>query len=289
MNVRVARMLAPLALAAVGVAVLAAAANAQTYTTTAVSAASGTTTGIPSFGSFPDLTLGDTGPYVYDLQSFLAENGYLAVYPTGYFGSMTKAAVTAYQNAHSLPATGYFGSMTKATVATWMNSKASTMAVNTGVSAAVNAGGVPTNGSSVSASMLAPLYSTGYWYRGNWYGTIPTSTQDIAGYWNNGTWYPINNVPGMSTSVATANSGTGYWYNGTWYPTSTANVGGNASIDQGSTTSLGQTNSNAGVNDAMYGISYSRWNPYGGTVATTPNNMSCGYETSSTGTVFICR
>ncbi|HVY55338.1 MAG TPA: peptidoglycan-binding domain-containing protein, partial [Thermodesulfobacteriota bacterium] len=222
----------------------------------------------------------------YDLQSFLAEQGYLSVYPTGYFGAMTQSALAAYQSAHGVPATGYFGPLSKASITAWIATRSSTVAMNVGTS--INP--VSTNGTSVSTSMLAPLFPTGYWYQGNWYGVIPTSTKDIAGYWNNGVWYPINNVPGMSTSVATANSGTGYWYNGIFYPTSSSNVGGNASIDQAQgISSSTQADSSAANASSSFGVSKSNWNPYPGTVTGTSVSMSCGYETSSSGTTFICR
>ncbi|HEY9481241.1 MAG TPA: peptidoglycan-binding domain-containing protein, partial [Candidatus Paceibacterota bacterium] len=56
-----------------------------------------------------DLTIGSSGADVTALQNFLN------VTPaTGYFGSITKAAVTAYQSAHGVPATGYFGPLTRA-------------------------------------------------------------------------------------------------------------------------------------------------------------------------------
>ncbi|MDE1941418.1 MAG: peptidoglycan-binding protein, partial [Patescibacteria group bacterium] len=47
------------------------------------------------------LTIGTRGPEVTNLQTFLAIMGYLnRIYITGYFGPLTKAALTSYQLAH---------------------------------------------------------------------------------------------------------------------------------------------------------------------------------------------
>ena len=50
---------------------------------------------------------------VYILQNFLNKNGYLKVSPTGYFGSLTIAAVKAFQSANNLNPTGYVDSITR--------------------------------------------------------------------------------------------------------------------------------------------------------------------------------
>jgi peptidoglycan hydrolase-like protein with peptidoglycan-binding domain len=56
-----------------------------------------------------DLTVGSTGAAVTALQN------QLGVSPaTGYFGSITKAAVVAYQSANGVPSTGYVGALTRA-------------------------------------------------------------------------------------------------------------------------------------------------------------------------------
>jgi len=55
-----------------------------------------------------DLTVGSRGADVTALQNALG------VTSTGYFGSVTKAAVVSYQKAHGLPATGYVGALTRA-------------------------------------------------------------------------------------------------------------------------------------------------------------------------------
>jgi len=83
-----------------------------------------------------NLTVGSKGADVTALQTALG------VTATGYFGSITKAAVVAYQTAHSLPATGFVGPLTRAalngssasmTTTTTTTTTASTPSVNTGV------------------------------------------------------------------------------------------------------------------------------------------------------------
>lgn len=66
------------------------------------------------------LTVGSRGDDVTALQTWLVAKGYL-VMPSGvamgYFGSLTKAAVAAYQTAKGItPAVGYFGPVTRAAV-----------------------------------------------------------------------------------------------------------------------------------------------------------------------------
>ncbi|HUO50065.1 MAG TPA: peptidoglycan-binding domain-containing protein, partial [Candidatus Paceibacterota bacterium] len=43
------------------------------------------------------LSLGSTGPDVTTVQQLLQTNGYLSIAPTGYFGTLTQAAVQKYQ------------------------------------------------------------------------------------------------------------------------------------------------------------------------------------------------
>ncbi len=53
------------------------------------------------------ITIGSTGPQVRLLQQFLIQHDFLKVATTtGYFGSLTKTAVIAFQKAHDLPQTG---------------------------------------------------------------------------------------------------------------------------------------------------------------------------------------
>jgi hypothetical protein len=50
------------------------------------------------------------------LQKFLNDNGYLKVAPTGYFGTLTLAAVKAFQGENGVPETGFVGSLTRAKI-----------------------------------------------------------------------------------------------------------------------------------------------------------------------------
>jgi peptidoglycan hydrolase-like protein with peptidoglycan-binding domain len=64
-----------------------------------------------------DLTVGSSGTSVVVLQNALIAQGYLVMpagVTTGYFGSLTKAAVMKWQAANGLPSTGYFGPLSRA-------------------------------------------------------------------------------------------------------------------------------------------------------------------------------
>ena len=60
------------------------------------------------------LAPGWTGKEVTALQGILQKLGYFNNQITGYFGSLTASAVTAFQQAHSLPAVGVVGPKTRA-------------------------------------------------------------------------------------------------------------------------------------------------------------------------------
>lgn len=72
-----------------------------------------------SYSYTRDLTVGAKGADVTALQGLLISKGYLKIAsPTGYFGSLTQAAVAAWQAAVGLsPAAGYFGPKSRAYVA----------------------------------------------------------------------------------------------------------------------------------------------------------------------------
>jgi peptidoglycan hydrolase-like protein with peptidoglycan-binding domain len=60
------------------------------------------------------LTVGSRGEEVLCLQGHLIKDGLLAISPaTGYFGEMTKAAVTKWQESKGVPATGVFGTLSR--------------------------------------------------------------------------------------------------------------------------------------------------------------------------------
>ncbi len=64
-----------------------------------------------------NLTVGSRGADVTALQTLLQAKGFFTVTPTGYFGSITKRAVAAYQASMGItPAVGYFGPITRASV-----------------------------------------------------------------------------------------------------------------------------------------------------------------------------
>lgn len=63
-----------------------------------------------------DLTIGNTGADVTNLQKFLISKGHtIPAGATGYFGEQTRSALVKFQLAHSIaPAVGYFGPLTRA-------------------------------------------------------------------------------------------------------------------------------------------------------------------------------
>jgi peptidoglycan hydrolase-like protein with peptidoglycan-binding domain len=61
------------------------------------------------------LQIGSTGQGVTQLQQILIADGYLLISaPTGYYGSLTVAAVEAFQKAHGLDQVGIVGPKTRA-------------------------------------------------------------------------------------------------------------------------------------------------------------------------------
>lgn len=84
-----------------------------------------------SYSYTRDLTVGSKGDDVSALQQMLIGGGYLKISaPTGYFGSLTKAALAAWQSASSIsPAAGYFGPKSRAYVASLAVSTPSTPSV----------------------------------------------------------------------------------------------------------------------------------------------------------------
>jgi LPXTG-site transpeptidase (sortase) family protein len=68
---------------------------------------------------FPrNLALGSRGSDVTAMQTMLAKRGYLKTAPTGYFGTLTKNALAAWQRAARIvPSSGYFGPLSRTKMA----------------------------------------------------------------------------------------------------------------------------------------------------------------------------
>lgn len=111
-----------------------------------------------------DLTIGSRGDQVVALQSSLEEGGFLILPVTaskGYFGSITKRALSKYQASIGIRATGYFGPLTRSA---WMSNMAISKGVMVGgammvpnldiVDNAVNANNVTTVVAAVKAAGL---------------------------------------------------------------------------------------------------------------------------------------
>jgi hypothetical protein len=60
-----------------------------------------------------NLTVGSRGAQVTTLQNFLSDGGFYSSNARGYFGSITKKAVKAFQKSSGVPATGFVGAMTR--------------------------------------------------------------------------------------------------------------------------------------------------------------------------------
>ena len=73
-----------------------------------------------------DMSIGVAGQDVTELQGLLSELGFLQVpagIPLGYFGSMTKAGLASYQRSLGVINTGYFGPLTKQAMTTSFGTK----------------------------------------------------------------------------------------------------------------------------------------------------------------------
>lgn len=70
--------------------------------------------GTTAFRFNVNLSVGSRGQDVIALQTRLTATGYYSGPITGYFGSLTRAAVVRFQAAHGLPQTGFVGPMTRA-------------------------------------------------------------------------------------------------------------------------------------------------------------------------------
>ena len=63
------------------------------------------------------MKFGSKGSQVWPLQNFLMQNGYLEMYPTGFFGRNTEFAVKEWQKRHGLEIKGWTGPNTRGTIA----------------------------------------------------------------------------------------------------------------------------------------------------------------------------
>jgi hypothetical protein len=88
-----------------------------TTSTTTASTATTTSVGTGSTGAYVFtlfLSAGSTGTQVTDLQNYLTAKGFYSGPVTGYFGTLTAAAVKKYQTAHGISSVGYVGPGTRA-------------------------------------------------------------------------------------------------------------------------------------------------------------------------------
>ena len=80
----------------------------------------------PLLSTERNLAVGSTGTEVIELQGLLSELGYLDVpigVPYGYFGQMTKSALTQYQTSVGVMSTGYFGPLTRTAMRNSFNTR----------------------------------------------------------------------------------------------------------------------------------------------------------------------
>ena len=112
MKTRIAKLAVFLALfGAVSFGMFHGTANAQVYTVTSTSSSSA---GCLNFTD--NMGIGTSGGEVVALQTFLNGNGYMSYASTGYYGSITSAAVASFQSAHGIPNTGFVGPLTRAEI-----------------------------------------------------------------------------------------------------------------------------------------------------------------------------
>ena len=258
-------------------------AQAQYTTTSSVSGSSAANVSISarpefSFLAGTDLSIGSTGTDVANLQGLLVELGYLTMpagATPGYFGTLTRDALSRYQQALGLSASGTLDTTTKMAI---------TDRLVRLYPVALGGSLINTSGTTATGAPAGnPLAATGYWYNGNWYNTLPyvgTSTiSGISGYWYNGTWYPASTGGSVASN---GNSGTGFYYNGVWYSTNTPNIGGGENADSG----IGYW-----YNGTWYpvqstnGGGYYSSNPYGGNMTVnSSNNVNASGSVTSTNT-----
>jgi peptidoglycan hydrolase-like protein with peptidoglycan-binding domain len=78
------------------------------------SASQGQVLGVSAVNFTHNLAFGSRGTDVIELHKMLIAGGYLKIAaPTGYFGPLTKAALTKWQKENNIPSTGLFGAMSR--------------------------------------------------------------------------------------------------------------------------------------------------------------------------------
>jgi peptidoglycan hydrolase-like protein with peptidoglycan-binding domain len=83
--------------------------------TTTTASNQGQVLGAAVYNFGKNLSVGSRGDDVTALQQFLIDGGYsIPAGATGYFGSQTRTAVTAFQKAHGIAQTGNVGPLTRA-------------------------------------------------------------------------------------------------------------------------------------------------------------------------------
>jgi len=88
--------------------------SAQTTTTTSTTGVSGTQSGVASYTFTRPMSLGSTGAEVTALQNRLISEGVYSGAVTGYYGSLTMAAVKLYQAKYGIDQLGSVGPSTRA-------------------------------------------------------------------------------------------------------------------------------------------------------------------------------
>lgn len=121
------------------------------------SSGSSSSSGAMTYDFTSNLTIGSTGTQVSELQQFLINGGFLTAVsaPTGYFGTLTQAALGKYQASVGIsPDAGYFGPITRS----YINSLSTTTTTTTGTLPAgctSTSGYSPTTGASCSTGVTS--------------------------------------------------------------------------------------------------------------------------------------
>ncbi|MFZ2522896.1 MAG: peptidoglycan-binding domain-containing protein [Minisyncoccia bacterium] len=120
----------------------------------------------------------DTGSNsdIYLLQNFLYKNNYLKVKPTGYFGNLTKRAVTDFQFKEKIYTTGFVGTITRSKISS-LSCKTNVENTNQ-VQATVIPTPTPTT-PTIKKSLTLPYNSTNFFDWSTTWGNSSTSTNNV--------------------------------------------------------------------------------------------------------------